>query len=47
MPMIGAGLFSSQIGGAMAAMGSLVGHLLYGSLLGVIAGSAQPHVAHA
>jgi uncharacterized membrane protein YagU involved in acid resistance len=47
MPMMGAGLFSSQIGGAMAAMGSLVGHLLYGSLLGVIAGTAQPQLAHA
>jgi uncharacterized membrane protein YagU involved in acid resistance len=47
MPMMGAGLFSSQMGGAMAAMGSLVGHLLYGSLLGGIAGSAQPQVAHA
>jgi hypothetical protein len=44
---MGAGLFSSQIGGPMAAMGSLVGHLMYGSLLGAIAGSAQTQLAHA
>jgi uncharacterized membrane protein YagU involved in acid resistance len=36
MPMMGAGLFSSHVGGMMAAAGSLVGHLLYGSLLGAI-----------
>jgi hypothetical protein len=38
MPMMGGGVFSSQMGGAMAAMGSLVGHAAYGSLLGAIAG---------
>lgn len=38
MPMMGGGLFSSQMGGAMAAAGSLVGHVIYGSLLGGIAG---------
>lgn len=42
MPMMGGGLFSSQMGGMMAAMGSLVGHLVYGSLLGGIAGESQP-----
>jgi uncharacterized membrane protein YagU involved in acid resistance len=47
MPMMGAGVFSSAIGGAMAAMGSLIGHVLYGSLLGVIASSPEPRVAHA
>jgi len=48
MPMMGAGLFSSAAGGMMAAMGSLVGHVLYGSLLGVIAStSPEPRVAHA
>jgi len=31
----------------MAAAGSLMGHLLYGSLLGVIAGGAEVEVAHA
>jgi len=47
MPMMGAGLFSSAMGGAMAAMGSLIGHVLYGSLLGIIANSPELRVAHA
>ncbi len=47
MPMMGAGLFSSGMGGMMAAMGSLVGHVLYGGLLGAIASAPVPRVAHA
>jgi len=47
MPMMGGGLFSSAMGGLMAAMGSLVGHVLYGSLLGVIASAPERRVAHA
>ena len=47
MPMMGAGLFSSSAGGMMAAMGSLVGHVLYGSLLGVLASAPEPRFAHA
>ena len=47
MPMMGAGLFSSAMGGMMAAMGSLIGHILYGSLLGVVACAPEPRVAHA
>jgi hypothetical protein len=47
MPMMGAGLFSSAMGGMMAAMGSLIGHILYGSLLGIIASAPEPRVAHA
>ena len=47
MPMMGAGLFSSAMGGVMAAMGSLIGHVLYGSLLGTIASAPEPRVAHA
>jgi uncharacterized protein DUF6789 len=47
MPMMGAGLFSSAMGGAMAAIGSLTGHVLYGSLLGVIASAPAPRLAHA
>jgi len=39
MPIMGAGLFSMKAGGMMAAMASLVGHLVYGSLLGSIAGA--------
>jgi hypothetical protein len=38
MPMMGAGVFGLKMGGPMAAMGSLVGHVLYGALLGSIAG---------
>ena len=47
MPMMGGGVFSSAMGGMMAAIGSLVGHILYGSLLGVIASAPEPRVAHA
>jgi len=47
MPMMGAGLFSSAMGGMMAAMGSLIGHILYGSLLGVIAAAPEPRVVQA
>jgi formate/nitrite transporter FocA (FNT family) len=39
MPMMGAGVFSSQMGGLMTAAGSLMGHLVYGGLLGGIAGA--------
>ena len=28
-------------------MGSLIGHVLYGSLLGIIASAPEPRVAHA
>jgi len=38
MPMMGAGFFSMAMGGMMAAGGSLVGHLLYGGVLGAVAG---------
>jgi uncharacterized membrane protein YagU involved in acid resistance len=47
MPMMGAGVFSSAMGGMMAAMASLVGHIIYGGLLGVIASAPEPRVAHA
>jgi uncharacterized membrane protein YagU involved in acid resistance len=47
MPMMGAGLFSSEAGGMMAAMGSLVGHILYGSALGFVASTSERRVAHA
>jgi uncharacterized membrane protein YagU involved in acid resistance len=47
MPMMGGGFFSSLAGGAMAVMGSLLGHILYGASLGGIAGGKvpQPHAA--
>jgi hypothetical protein len=47
MPMMGAGLFSSAMGGMMAVMGSLVTHLIYGGLFGAIAGAPEPRVVHA
>ena len=40
MPMAGNGFFSSEIGGAPAALAALMGHLVYGGLLGFIAGPA-------
>ena len=39
MPLAGAGFFSSEIGGAKAAAAALMGHLVYGALLGYIAGA--------
>lgn len=39
MPMMGAGFFSSKMGGMSAVVGSLFGHLIYGALLGWIGGS--------
>jgi len=41
MPMMGAGFFSSAAGGMMAVVASLIGHILYGGILGKIAGSAE------
>lgn len=40
MPMMGAGMFSSNMPqGAMMAIGSLMGHLVYGGVLGSVYGS--------
>lgn len=39
MPMAGAGFFMSEIGGIKAAMAALVGHWVYGALLGGIVGN--------
>ncbi len=47
MPMMGAGVFSANAGGLAAAMGSLVGHVLYGAALGVVAGARTPVPVHA
>jgi hypothetical protein len=38
MPMAGAGFFMSEIGGMKAVIAALMGHVVYGALLGVIAG---------
>ena len=45
-PMMGGGMFSSKSGGLMVLMASLIAHVVYGALLGAIAGSAEaPSVA--
>ena len=46
MPMAGAGFLMSNIGGMMAVMAALMGHLVYGGLLGAIAGNGE-NTAHA
>jgi hypothetical protein len=39
MPMMGAGVFSTRAGSMKAVIGSLAAHMVYGSLLGSIAGA--------
>jgi uncharacterized membrane protein YagU involved in acid resistance len=39
MPMMGGGIFSTDMGGMKAVMAALIGHLVYGVLLGAIAGA--------
>jgi uncharacterized membrane protein YagU involved in acid resistance len=42
MPMMGAGMFGLKTGGGvMSAFGSLIGHVIYGALLGWIGGHAH------
>jgi hypothetical protein len=36
MPMMGHSFFSANVGGAMAVIGSLIGHVVYGALRGSI-----------
>jgi len=45
MPMAGAGFMMSNIGGMTAVMAALMGHLVYGGLLGALAGGESK--AHA
>jgi len=46
LPMMGAGLFSSNQGGAKAVMAALIAHLIYGVLLGSLTGGVgQPAAA--
>jgi len=42
MPMAGNGFFSSTNGGPKAVLVALMGHVVYGALLGAIAGKAEP-----
>ena|SRR5215469_744566 len=39
VPMMGGGIFSTEMGGMKAVMAALIGHLVYGVLLGAIAGA--------
>ena len=39
MPMMGGGMFSSEMGGMKAVMAALIGHLIYGAIFGAIAGA--------
>ncbi len=45
MPMAGAGFFMSNIGGMMAVMAALLGHVVYGALLGGLAGGGESTAA--
>jgi uncharacterized membrane protein YagU involved in acid resistance len=47
MPMMGAGFFSANAGGMMAVVASLMGHLVYGALLGSIGLVPAPAPARA
>ena len=48
MPMMGGGLFGTANGGMMTAAAMLIGHLVYGALLGWIGGHAHPErIGHA
>ena len=47
MPMMGAGIFGTANGGMMAAAASLMGHIVYGALLGVIAGGPAQRLQEA
>lgn len=40
-PLMGGGFFSAKAGGLMAVMASLIGHVVYGALLGWVAGPAE------
>jgi len=47
MPMVGGGFFSANAGGAMAAVASFIGHMVYGATLGAIAGGEHAVTAAA
>lgn len=40
-PMMGGGLFSAKAGGLMAVIASLLGHAVYGAILGAVGGVAD------
>jgi uncharacterized membrane protein YagU involved in acid resistance len=39
VPMMGGGIFSTEMGGMKAVMAALVGHLVYGAIFGAVAGA--------
>jgi len=45
LPMMGAGVFGLKTGGMMSAIASLAGHVIYGALLGGIAGEGSTEKA--
>jgi uncharacterized membrane protein YagU involved in acid resistance len=47
MPLLGAGFFSINAGGLTAVIASLLGHLVYGTFLGAVAGPACELAARA
>lgn len=47
VPMVGGGFFHTLQGGVVAAIASLIGHAVYGIVLGVIAGAPRRTVATA
>src|SRR5215472_7983645 len=47
MPVMGAGFFGTANGGMKAALASLVGHAVYGALLGEIAGRSEQQIKEA
>ena len=46
-PMLGAGVFSTALGGLPAALRALLGYLVYGATLGGIVGTVQPEHRYA
>ena len=42
MPMMGSGIFSMETGGMKAVIAALMGHLVYGAILGAITGAPAP-----
>jgi uncharacterized protein DUF6789 len=46
MPMMGGGLFSEQAGGLEAVIGSLIGQLVYGLVVGTLAGGTRGLEVH-
>lgn len=44
MPLVGAGFFSANVGGLMAVAASLLGHIVYGAVLGAVTGQPDEGV---